>query len=128
MEGLVRSGKARYIGVSNFTIAQLDKLLKVADTIPTCNQVEVHPWFPQDEMLAYCKSKGIALVAYSPLGSQPGAMHQVTARLLDDEDVVATAEKNGVTPAQLLVSWVGECPTTTRLEHAADLTQSREAW
>ncbi|KAM5354821.1 hypothetical protein ACJ41O_001467 [Fusarium nematophilum] len=105
MEALVRSGKARFIGVSNFTIQQLDKLLALAEVKPACNQVEAHPWFPQTELLEYCKSKEIALVAYSPLGSQPGAMHEVKARLLDDEDVVAVAEKNGCEPAQVLISW-----------------------
>lgn len=108
MEALVRSGKTRLIGVSNFTIRQLDKLWSFADTKPACNQVEAHPWFPQEELLQYCQSKGIALVAYSPLGSQPGAMHEVKARLLDDEDIIRVATKNGVDPAQLLISWAGK--------------------
>lgn len=108
MEALVRSGKTRFIGVSNFTIPQLDKLLTFADITPACNQVEAHPWFPQKDLLQYCKDKGIALVAYSPLGSQPGAMHEVKARLLDDEDVIRIAKKNGVDPAQVLISWAGK--------------------
>ncbi|POR33564.1 Uncharacterized protein TPAR_06252 [Tolypocladium paradoxum] len=105
METLLRQGKTRFIGVSNFSIKQLDKLLSFASIKPACNQVEAHPWFPQNELLAHCKNKGITLVAYSPLGSQPGAMHEVKARVLDDEDVVAVAEKNGIEPAQVLISW-----------------------
>ena len=108
MEALVRSGKTRFIGVSNFTIPQLDKLLAFADITPACNQVEAHPWFPQDDLLQYCEKKGLALVAYSPLGSQSGGLHEVKARLLDDEDVVRVAKNNGVEPAQVLVSWAGK--------------------
>lgn len=117
MEALVRSGKTRFIGVSNFTIPQLDELWSFADTKPTCNQVEAHPWFPQEELLQYCQSKGIALVAYSPLGSQPGAMHEVKARLLDDEDIIRVASKNGVDPAQLLISWAGKLVPTKSAKH-----------
>ncbi|KAM5347489.1 hypothetical protein ACJ41O_010494 [Fusarium nematophilum] len=105
MEALVRSGKTRSIGVSNFTVAQLTKLLSFAEIRPACNQVEAHPWFPQNNLLEFCKEKGVVFVAYSPLGSQPGAMHAVEARLLDDQDVAAVAEKNGIEPAQVLISW-----------------------
>ncbi|KAH6990068.1 aldo/keto reductase family protein [Ilyonectria destructans] len=105
MEALVQSGKARAIGVSNFTIPQLQGLLKFATIKPACNQVEAHPWFPQNELLEFCKRNGIAFVAYSPLGSQPGALHEVTARLLDDQNVMAVAKKNGVEPAQVLIAW-----------------------
>lgn len=105
MEALVRSGKTRAIGVSNFTILQLDKLLSFADIKPACNQVEAHPWFPQNDLLEFCKKKGVVFAAYSPLGSQPGALHTVKARLLDDEDVLAVAKKKSVEPAQVLIAW-----------------------
>ncbi|KAJ9134253.1 hypothetical protein NKR23_g10260 [Pleurostoma richardsiae] len=105
MEALVQSGKTRSIGVSNFTIPQLAKLMSFAAIKPACNQVEAHPWFPQNELLDFCKKQGIVFVAYSPLGSQPGAMHEVKARLLDDEDVVAVARRNEIEPAQVLIAW-----------------------
>ena len=126
MEELVRSGKTRSIGVSNFTVPQLvtvpqldtvpqlEKLLSFAKIKPICNQVEAHPWFPQFEMLDFCKKNGIAFVAYSPLGSQPGAMHTVKAKLLDDEDVVAVAKKNAIEPAQVLIAWASEYSLTSR--------------
>ncbi|KEF53493.1 alcohol dehydrogenase [Exophiala aquamarina CBS 119918] len=105
MEQMVRSGKARAIGVSNFTIAQLDRLLSFAEIKPVCNQVEAHPWLPQTELLDYCKRKEIVLVAYSPLGTQPGGWHTRDAILLDDDDVVEVAKKNRVEPAQVLIAW-----------------------
>ena len=69
MEALVATGKAKAIGVSNFSITNLEKLLKVAKIVPAANQVELHPENPQWELLEYCNSKGIHLTAYSPLGS-----------------------------------------------------------
>jgi diketogulonate reductase-like aldo/keto reductase len=108
MEQLVDTGKARAIGVSNFTIPQLERLLSFARIKPVCNQVEAHPWFPQKEMLDYCRRTGIIFVAYSPLGTQPGGMHTIKARLMDDEDVVAVAKKNGVEAAQVLIAWARE--------------------
>ncbi|OQV05087.1 hypothetical protein CLAIMM_09880 [Cladophialophora immunda] len=110
MEQLVDAGKTRAIGVSNFSIPQLERLLSFARIKPACNQVEAHPWFPQNEMLDFCKRNGIVFVAYSPLGTQPGGMHEIKARLMDDEDVVAVAEKNGVDPAQVLIAWARRLP------------------
>jgi len=105
MEQLVRSGKTRAIGVSNFTIPQLERLLSIAEIKPVCNQVEAHPWLPQNELLEYCRGKGIVLVAYSPLGTQPGGWHTRDAILLDDKDVVEVAKRNRVEPAQVLIAW-----------------------
>ena len=65
-------------------------------------------------MLDFCKKNGIAFVAYSSLGSQPGAMHTVKAKLLDDEDVVAVAKKNAIEPAQVLIAWASEYSLTSR--------------
>lgn len=126
MEQLVKSGKTRAIGVSNFKIPQLEKLLSIATIKPLCNQVEAHPWFPQNELLDFCKKINILFVAYSPLGTQPGAMHYIKAKLLDDEDVVAVAKKNNVEPAQVLIAWASKSTplilpycATERLIHAA---------
>jgi diketogulonate reductase-like aldo/keto reductase len=80
MEQFVDTGKARAIGVSNFTIPQLERLLSFARIKPVCNQVEPHPWFSQKEMLDFCRRNSIILVAYSPLGTQSGEMHTIKAR------------------------------------------------
>jgi len=107
MEDLVRRGKAKAIGVSNFRIDQLEALLKIAEIKPVCNQVESHPWFPQTKLLNYCNTNGIVLVAYSPLGSQsgPGALHVVKAKLLEDETIVAIAQRLKLQPAQVVLAW-----------------------
>ena len=60
-------GKARSIGVSNFTIRHLMELLDGSETAPAVNQVEFHPYLYQKDLLAFCQSKGIIIAAYSPL-------------------------------------------------------------
>ncbi|EMG49125.1 GCY protein, partial [Candida maltosa Xu316] len=92
--------KIRAIGVSNFTKKKLEKLLssKGIDVVPATNQVEAHPLLTQPELYNYLKEKGILLEAYSPLGSSGSP-------LFKNETILEIAKKNGVEPAQLLVSW-----------------------
>ncbi|KAI8869366.1 aldo-keto reductase [Ramicandelaber brevisporus] len=99
MEALVDSGKARSIGVSNFKISHLEEILKVARIIPAVNQVEMHPYFKQKELFDYCRSRGIHLTAYSPFGA--GGEPKLTA----DPVVAKIAEKHGVHPSNVLISW-----------------------
>ena len=101
MEKLYRAGKTRSIGVSNFKIEHLDDLLQFAEIKPVINQVEIHPFFPNTELLEYCWSHDILPAAYSPLGSQ----EKVSEKLLDNEELKSIAEKKGVSLAQLLISW-----------------------
>ncbi|KAF4547617.1 Aldo-keto reductase-like protein 20 [Elsinoe fawcettii] len=107
MEELVDIGKARAIGVSNFTIPQLEKLLSFARIRPACNQVEAHPYFPQFRMLEFCKQHNMVLTAYSPLGSQSGpiALHTKTRFLMEDPVIVKAAQKMELEPAQVLLAW-----------------------
>ncbi|KAG7231076.1 hypothetical protein INR49_025106, partial [Caranx melampygus] len=67
MEALQASGKVKSIGVSNFSILQLERLLALCKVPPAVNQVELHPYLVQTDMIDFCKSKNIALTAYSPL-------------------------------------------------------------
>ena len=67
LEALRAKGKARSIGVSNFTIKHLTELLTQTDIVPAVNQVEFHPYLNQRDLLEYCRSKGIVIEAYSPL-------------------------------------------------------------
>ena len=62
------TGKVKSIGVSNFSIKNLERLLPHCTVLPVTNQVELHPCYPQDDLLAYCKAKNILLTAYSPFG------------------------------------------------------------
>ncbi|KAF5381726.1 hypothetical protein D9615_005473 [Tricholomella constricta] len=96
MEKLLDSGKARSIGVSNFSIKTLTTLLQHARIVPAVNQVEAHPCLPQHSLLAFCSAHGILLTAYAPVGK-----HTYAA----DEDIVRIAKSNNVTEAQVLLSW-----------------------
>ena len=62
-------GKVKSIGISNFSITLLEKLLPECKVIPATNQVQLHPCLPDFELKKYCEDKGILLTAYSPLGT-----------------------------------------------------------
>ncbi|XP_061986924.1 NADPH-dependent aldo-keto reductase, chloroplastic-like isoform X2 [Populus nigra] len=68
MEGLVDLGLVRAIGVSNFSVQQIKELLKFAKVVPAVNQVELHPFWRQEEVVKFCQSKGIHVSAHTPLG------------------------------------------------------------
>ncbi|KAK1299052.1 Aldo-keto reductase family 4 member C9 [Acorus calamus] len=103
MESLYDSGKARAIGVSNFTSKKLGDLLDVARVPPAVNQVECHPVWHQTKLRAFCKSKGVHLSAYSPLGS-PGTTG-IHGDVLKNPILITAAEKLGKTPAQVALRW-----------------------
>ncbi|KAJ3757383.1 aldo/keto reductase [Lentinula raphanica] len=102
MEKLLESGKVKSIGVSNFSIKNLNVLLPECKIIPATNQVEIHPCLPQIELKRYCESKGIILTAYSPLG-QVGPDRPIS--LFDNDTIKGIASKLGVDLAQVLLSW-----------------------
>ncbi|KAK7286784.1 hypothetical protein RJT34_22015 [Clitoria ternatea] len=99
MEELYHSGKARAIGVSNFSIKKLQDLLNVAHVPPAVNQVELHPSLQQPKLHAFCKSKGVHLSGYSPLGKG------YKSNILKNQILHTTAEKLGKTPAQIALRW-----------------------
>ncbi|RYR72871.1 hypothetical protein Ahy_A02g007102 isoform A [Arachis hypogaea] len=102
MEALYDSGKARAIGVSNFSSKKLQDLLDIARVPPAVNQVELHPQLQQPKLHEFCKSKGIHLSGYSPLGSQfPGHKNN----LLKNPVLNVVADKLGKTPAQVALRW-----------------------
>ncbi|KAI3473910.1 hypothetical protein Pfo_028104 [Paulownia fortunei] len=103
MEALYDSGKARAIGVSNFSVKKLGDLLDIACVAPAVNQVECHPSWQQAKLREFCKSKGVHLSGYSPLGS-PGTTW-LKSEVLQHPVLVATAEKLGKTPAQVALRW-----------------------
>ncbi|XP_035544702.1 aldo-keto reductase family 4 member C11-like isoform X2 [Juglans regia] len=103
MEALYVSGKARAIGVSNFSSKKLGHLLDVARVPPAVNQVECHPSWQQPGLHAFCKSKGVHLSGYSPLGS-PGSSW-VKSDVLKNPILGMVAEKVGKTPAQVALRW-----------------------
>jgi 2,5-diketo-D-gluconate reductase A len=96
MEGARERGYARSIGVSNFSVSELDELIAVARTPPVVNQVQFTPFEYRRKLLEACQQRDVALEAYSPLG---------TGRHLSDQRVRQIADRVGRTPAQVLLRW-----------------------
>jgi len=96
MEIIYKSGKAKAIGVSNFTCRHLSELFMNSDVIPAVNQVEFNPFLNQQELIDCCSKKDIVLEAYSPL---------THANKLDDDKLVSIAKKYGKSPAQVMLRW-----------------------
>jgi diketogulonate reductase-like aldo/keto reductase len=96
MEGARERGYARSIGVSNFSVSELAELMSVARTPPVVNQVQFSPFEYRRALLEACEQRGVALEAYSPLG---------TGRHLADERVGEIAARAERTPAQVLLRW-----------------------
>jgi diketogulonate reductase-like aldo/keto reductase len=96
MEKALERGHARAIGVSNFSIEEVDELLAVADARPVMNQVQFSAFEYRAGLLAACRERGLEITAYSSLG---------TGRHLDDPTVGEVAERVGRTPAQVLLRW-----------------------
>ena len=119
METLLKQGKCRAVGVSNFTIRHLEELLKEHEARPAVNQVEFHPFLYQKELLEYCRSKGIQVEAYSPLARGERFKHPRMRSL---------AEKYSKTPAQLMIRWglqhgLVVIPKSTRAERIRENSQ-----
>jgi 2,5-diketo-D-gluconate reductase A len=93
---LKEEGRVRSIGVSNFTIETLERIIDDTGVIPAVNQVECHPRFQQVELRAFHEANGIATTSWSPLGR---------GGILDDPTIVAIADKHGRTPAQVTLRW-----------------------
>lgn len=98
-DGMQRAHQRRYarsIGVSNYSVGELDELLAVADIPPTVNQVQFSPFEYRRRLLDACEERQVAVEAYSPLG---------TGRHLRDRRVGEIAGRVGRTPAQVLLRW-----------------------
>lgn len=96
LETLLAKGSVRAIGVSNFLPEHLDRLLAETEVVPAVNQVELHPTFTNDAVVAATRAKGIAVEAYSPLGQ---------GKDLSASAVTQLAEAYGKTPAQIVLRW-----------------------
>ncbi|XP_029047624.1 glyoxal reductase-like [Osmia bicornis bicornis] len=114
---LKKQGFIRSVGVSNYTVRHLEELLHDRKGIaPAVNQVECHPHFRQEELIAYCNEKGVHVQAYSSLGTSSNTS------LLTDPTVTKIASQLDVSPAQLLLKWaleqgIGIIPKAVQKEH-----------
>lgn len=96
LESLKAEGKARNIGVSNYTIRHLESMRKYAGEMPAVNQVELHVFLQQPELVDYCRDNGIVLEAYSPLAH---------SKDMTNETVQKLADKYGKSYAQIMLRW-----------------------
>ncbi|MGP6146822.1 aldo/keto reductase [Jeotgalibaca sp. A122] len=98
MEELYQAGKVKAIGVSNFSINHLEAMKEYATIMPMVNQVETHPYFPQDELRAYLEKENIRHESWGPLsqGKSDLLLHPLLAEI---------GEKYGKTPAQIVLRW-----------------------
>eukprot|EP00435_Cladocopium_sp_Y103_P019909 s968_g4.t2 len=99
MRELQEEGRINEIGVSNFTIRHLEEMLWYTDVVPAVNQVEVHPYFQQKDLVKYSQDRGISIQAYSPLAS--GQL-----QLLQDPLLLEVANSKGLSPAGTCSVWL----------------------
>lgn len=96
LEEIHAAGQAKTIGVSNYTVRHLEELLRDCKIKPAVNQVELHVYLQQPELVKYCQKHGIVVEAYSPLVRGYGMDNAVLAKI---------AKKHGKTPAQIMIRW-----------------------
>ncbi|MFJ7922455.1 aldo/keto reductase [Lysinibacillus fusiformis] len=96
LEKIYQDGRVRSIGVSNFHVQHLEKLLNETTIIPVINQIEFHPHLTQEEVRAYCTDKDIQVEAWSPL---------MNGALLEEALIQELASKYGKTPAQIVLRY-----------------------
>jgi 2,5-diketo-D-gluconate reductase A len=96
LEEFKKDGRARSIGVSNFQIAHLERLAEETDTVPAVNQIEVHPYFGNEDVRGFDGRHGIATEAWSPIAQ---------GKVLGDPVITRIAESVGRTPAQVVLRW-----------------------
>lgn len=99
LEKIQAAGKAKSIGVSNYTIRHLEEMKDYASVVPAINQVELHVFLQQPELVKYCREQGIVIEAYSPLAH---------SKEMDNEVVAGIAEKHGKSYAQIMLRWLIE--------------------
>jgi len=96
MERLLKEGKVKAIGISNFMINHIEEILYDSDVVPSVNQIEFHPFLYQKDLLRFCEDKRIQVEAYSPL---------TRGKRLKDLNILKLAMKYGKTSAQVLIRW-----------------------
>jgi len=116
MEEILKQGKARAIGVSNYTIEHLEEMKEYATVVPAVNQVEFNPFLYQEKLLNYCKNNNIILQAYSPLSQ---------GKRIDDLNILKIAEKYNKTVPQVILRWILQhgaitIPRSTNREHITE--------
>ena len=107
MEKLLEKGKTRAIGISNFSKAELERLLSHAKVPPSVHQIELHPYLQQQSFIDFHKQKGIHVTQYSPFGNKNDVYSsaQKMTQLIEDPVLVEIGQKHGKTGAQVALKW-----------------------
>ena len=107
MEKCLKAGKTKAIGVSNFSKAEMERLLKETSVVPAAHQIELHPYLQQQAFLAWHKEKGIHVQQYSPFGNQNEiySKGQNMGKLIEDATLVEIGKKYGKSGAQVALAW-----------------------
>jgi diketogulonate reductase-like aldo/keto reductase len=105
LETLLHDGRVRAIGVSNFMIDHLTALLERSTVVPAVNQIELHPYFQQREVQAFCTERGILTQAWSPIGGITFYRDGSHGSTLEDPVIGQIAKSHGKSPAQVMVRW-----------------------
>src|SRR5207302_4472048 len=105
LERLLKNGKVRAIGVSNFMVEHLTNLLDEAEVVPAVNQIELHPYFQQPEVQAFNAEHGIVTQAWSPIGGITFYREGEHTSTLEDPAIVKIAESHSKSPAQVMLRW-----------------------
>jgi len=105
LETLLADGKVRAIGVSNFMPDHLTRLLEATSVVPAVNQIEVHPYFRQSQLLAVDAEHGILSQAWSPIGGITFYRHGAHGSTLEDATIGKFGAAHGKTPAQVMLRW-----------------------
>ena len=108
METLYKKGLARYIGMSNMTIAKLEAVLPKCNVAPALIEMEQHPSFQQRELFDYCTERGITVIGFCPIGSPNRPQRDKTADDVTDTElpeVVSIAKAHGIHPALVCIKW-----------------------
>jgi diketogulonate reductase-like aldo/keto reductase len=124
LEKLLVDGKVGAIGVSNFMPEHLRQLLEQTDVVPAVNQIELHPYFQQRELVAFHKAHGITTQAWSPIGGIT-SYRDSEKRSFDEPVILAIGEKHGKSAAQVMLRWhiqngVQVIPKSTKAERIAE--------
>ncbi|CAF1423097.1 unnamed protein product, partial [Rotaria magnacalcarata] len=115
-----KEGKIKSLGVSNFGVHHLEALVKLGLEKPSVNQIQIHPWHQNNDIVYYCRENDITIVGYSPLAK---------AKKITDETLVEIAQKLSKSPAQILIRWsvqhgfitIPKTSQVSRLELNADV-------
>ena len=135
LEKCFKSGKAKAIGISNFSKAELERLLKETSVPPAAHQMEMHPWLQQKEFAKLHEQKGIHITQYSPFGNQNEVYDagKGMGKLMDDPVLVEIGEKHGKSGAQVALAWgiakghsvIPKSKTESRIKQVSGLEEAR---